>query len=251
MTRLIYGQPCPIWLNRTDGPLRATSVELGAGGVLNSRLPTQEGGWTDAAVEPPHGHAFVQACKGGHQGCPLATNQCILPYHLTLHEVQARHPDIDIACLADDTYHPPPTLRAHARSTVFTTITTPLSRSSSTTFQVRRQHGALSCTLPRPAAHPLASAHASAVGPAASLDPLRPRAPNGQRMARHRCLTARRGSQHPNTVCASPDPNPNPAPYQVEVPAPETPKRASAAAELPQTEVRTKRTCAGRKAAAK
>ena len=105
--------------------------------------------------------------------------------------------------------------------------------------------------LPRPAAHPLASAHASAVAPAASLDPLRPRAPNGQRMARHRCSTARRGSQHPNTVCASPDPNPNPAPYQVEVPAPETPKRASAAAELPQTEVRTKRTCAGRKAAAK
>jgi hypothetical protein len=36
----------------------------------------------------------------------------------------------------------------------------------------------------------------------------------------------------------------------VEVPNPETPKRASAAAELPQTEVRTKRTCAGRKAAA-
>ena len=50
--------------------------------------------------------------------------------------------------------------------------------------------------LPRPAAHPLASAHASAVAPAASLDPLRPRAPNGQRMARHRCSTARRGSQH-------------------------------------------------------
>jgi len=50
--------------------------------------------------------------------------------------------------------------------------------------------------LPRPAAHPLAAAHASAVAPAASLDPLRPRAPNGQRMARHRCSTARRGSQH-------------------------------------------------------
>jgi len=110
VTRLIYGQPCPIWLNRTDGPLRATSVELGAGGVLNSRLPTQEGGWTDAAVEPPHGHAFVQACKGGHQGCPLATNQCILPYTTTqnLHEVQARHPDIDIACLAEHCLGSPP-----------------------------------------------------------------------------------------------------------------------------------------------
>jgi len=43
-------------------------------------------------------------------------------------------------------------------------------------------------------------------------------------------------------------PKPNPT---VEVPATETPKRASAAAELPQAEVRTKRTCAGRKAAAK
>ena len=49
----------------------------------------------------------------------------------------------------------------------------------------------------------------------------------------------------------NPNPKPNPAPYQGEVPAPETPKRASAAAELPETEVRTKRTCAGRKAAAK
>ena len=85
-------------------------MELGAGGVLNSRLPTQEGGWTDAAVEPPHGHAFVQACKGGHQGCPLATNQCILPYTTTqnLHEVQARHPDIDIACLAEHCLGSPP-----------------------------------------------------------------------------------------------------------------------------------------------
>ena len=113
VTRLIYGQPCPIWLNRTDGPLRATSVELGAGGVLDSRLPAQDGGWTDAAVEPPHGHAFVQACKGGHQGCPLATNQCILPYHLTLHAVQARHPDTDITRASTA----PVTTRSTARGT--------------------------------------------------------------------------------------------------------------------------------------
>ena len=36
-------------------------MEFGAGGVLDSRLPTQEGGWTDAAVEPPHGHPLVVA----------------------------------------------------------------------------------------------------------------------------------------------------------------------------------------------
>ena len=40
--------------------------------------------------------------------------------------------------------------------------------------------------------------------------------------------------------------NPNPAPHQVEVPAVSTPKRASATAELPPTEVRSKRACAGR-----
>ena len=84
VTRLIYGQPCPIWLNRTDGPLRATSVELGAGGVLDSGLPAQEGGWTDAAVEPPHGHAFVRACKGGHQGYPLRSPGKTAPPGTTL-----------------------------------------------------------------------------------------------------------------------------------------------------------------------
>ena len=36
---------------------------------------------------------------------------------------------------------------------------------------------------PRPAAHPLAAAHASAVAPAALLDPLRPLALSGQRVA--------------------------------------------------------------------
>ena len=74
------------------------------------------------------------------------------------------------------------------------------------------------------------AAHASAVAPAALLDPLRPLALNGQRV---------RAAHGTHRLAA------------VEVPAPETPKRASAAAELPQTEVRTKRTCAGRKAAAK
>ena len=42
--------------------------------------------------------------------------------------------------------------------------------------------------LPQPAAHPLAAAHASAVAPAALLDPLRPLALNGQRVARRMAL---------------------------------------------------------------
>ena len=42
--------------------------------------------------------------------------------------------------------------------------------------------------LPRPAAHPLAAAHASAVAPAALLDPLRPLALSGQRVARRMAL---------------------------------------------------------------
>ena len=87
----------------------------------------------------------------------------------------------------------PPKLLAHARSIVFTTITTPLSRSASATFQVAATApstftGALSCPCPRPAAHPLSAAHVLAAAPAALLDPLRPRAPNGQRVARHTAL---------------------------------------------------------------
>ena len=150
--------------------------------------------------------------------CPCTNSQAMRPYS---------HPSTT-----------PPTPRAHARSFVVNTITTPLSRSASATFQVRRQHGALSCTpssarcpptgccarfgrcprclarssappraerpthgaahgaqrpaaaaitvcamSPRPAAHPLAAAHASAVAPAALLDPLRPLALSGQRVA--------------------------------------------------------------------
>jgi hypothetical protein len=99
----------------------------------------------------------------------------------------------------------PPTLRAHARSTVFTTVTTPLSRSASATFQVRRQHGALSCTpssarcppagrCPRLGRCPRCLARSSA--------PPRAERPMRESGAWH--SSARRGNQHPNTVCASP-----------------------------------------------
>ena len=101
--RLIYGAPAPIWLERTTGPLRAASAyfnadehdavdnEIGAGGYGSGPPPTS-------------GSAFLRACKGGHQGCPLATNLCILPYFLALCRTQARYPGVRIAGFADDTY---------------------------------------------------------------------------------------------------------------------------------------------------
>ena len=108
VTRLIYGRPCPIWLERTAGPLRAASVVV-ADTARDPHLHLPAGGWAAAGTPPPTDDDCVRACKGGHQGCPLATNQCILPYMLCLHRVQERHRDVDIACLADDTYmHGPP-----------------------------------------------------------------------------------------------------------------------------------------------
>ena len=103
VTRLIYGRPCPIWLERTAGPLRAASVVV-ADTARDPHLHLPAGGWAEAGAPPPTGDDCVCACKGGHQGCPLATNQCILPYMLCLHRVQERHRDVDIVCLADDTY---------------------------------------------------------------------------------------------------------------------------------------------------
>ena len=51
--------------------------------------------------------AAKQGClsvPAGHQGCPLATNLCILPYFLALSRTQARYPSARIASFADDTY---------------------------------------------------------------------------------------------------------------------------------------------------
>ena len=75
----------------------------------------------------------------------------------------------------------------------------PLFRCGDSTFNL---HRALGWPLSQPAAHPLASAHASAAAPAALLDPLRPRAPNGQRVARHTALSA--FLRQPTPVCVSP-----------------------------------------------
>ena len=106
VTRLIYGQPAPIWLERTSGPLRAASVYVDEE-TADSQLP----GLLDAghmlhgdASEVRTGPGFLRACKGGHQGCPLATNQCILPYFIALSHVQRLYPQARIAGFADDTY---------------------------------------------------------------------------------------------------------------------------------------------------
>ncbi len=105
VTRLIYGQPCPIWLERTSGPLRPASVTVDLDTVDPALSGLETGPWLppgDASTRTTDG--FLRACKGGHQGCPLATNQCIRPYHLSLHRTQRQHPAARIACQADDTY---------------------------------------------------------------------------------------------------------------------------------------------------
>ena len=104
VTRLIYGPPAPIWLERTTGPLRAASIyvdEETADAVGN--LPgAGRGAWQTGACAT--GADYLRACKGGHQGCPLATNLCCLPYFVALSQVQERYPDVRIASFADDTY---------------------------------------------------------------------------------------------------------------------------------------------------
>ena len=47
---------------------------------------------------------IIRSCRGGAQGCPLASFFCILPYHLSLHETVAAHPTLRVVAFADDTY---------------------------------------------------------------------------------------------------------------------------------------------------
>ena len=61
-----------------------------------------QGAWQTGACAT--GADYLRACKGGHQGCPLATNLCCLPYFVALSQVQERYPDVRIASFADDTY---------------------------------------------------------------------------------------------------------------------------------------------------
>ena len=120
-----------------------------------------------------------------HTPCPCTNSQAMRPYS---------HPSTT-----------PPTPRAHARSFVVNTITTPLSRSASATFQVRRQHGALSCTPSSARCPPTGCCARFGRCPrclARSSAPPRAERPTRESGAWH--SSARRGNQHPNTVCASP-----------------------------------------------
>ena len=101
-TRLIYGQPAPIWLERTTGPLRAASVYIDEETAEGLDHELGAGAWETGACAT--GADYLRACKGGHQGCPIATNLCCLPYFLALCQVQEKFPTVRIAGFADDTY---------------------------------------------------------------------------------------------------------------------------------------------------
>ena len=87
----------------TTGPLRAASVLYDEESCSDVGAQIGAGGF-GSGPPPEDGPAFLRACKGGHQGCPLATNLCILPYFLALSRTQALHPHARIASFADDTY---------------------------------------------------------------------------------------------------------------------------------------------------
>ena len=111
VTRLIYGTPAPIWLERSAGPLRAASVYVDQ--ETAEGMGPGYGAWEAGACGT--GADFLRACKGGHQGCPLATNLCCLPYFLALARVQDQHRGARLAGFADDTYiNGPPEMIYHA-----------------------------------------------------------------------------------------------------------------------------------------
>ena len=81
--RAFYGVPIVIRLVSTDGEFSAP--------VLRTNQVEQD--------LVPH-----RSCKGGCQGCPLATPMSILPYHEALHRFQKQRPTARIIADADDTY---------------------------------------------------------------------------------------------------------------------------------------------------
>ena len=46
----------------------------------------------------------IRSCTGGAQGCVLATNGCLLPYHQRLRRLNKKYKQLRITCQADDTY---------------------------------------------------------------------------------------------------------------------------------------------------
>ena len=58
-----------------------------------------------STILSPGSNCVLRSCDGGCQGCGGATLLCVLPYHLTLGELQRRRPTSDIAATADDSYY--------------------------------------------------------------------------------------------------------------------------------------------------
>ena len=115
--RVFYWRPSPIWLERCDGQLRRQSVTVDSDSI-DSSLNDTGAAWclcsSDACtVGDPFLYGY--ACMGGHQGCPLATNGCILPHHtMVLNDISKEYPDVIILGDADDTYYNAPSTSVHA-----------------------------------------------------------------------------------------------------------------------------------------
>jgi len=83
LARLFYGDDATrVWF---EGGL----VHASEGGM------EEDGPVTDANC--------LRVCRGGVQGCPLATLMAVGRYHECLSDIQRAHPDVDIECMADDT----------------------------------------------------------------------------------------------------------------------------------------------------
>ena len=92
VTRVAYGKPAPIWLERRNGQLRAAPLVADA---LDDSLLEQLSG--AAAWRAPctcrddacaTASSLLYACAAGHQGCALATNNALLPMMVKLHGLQ-------------------------------------------------------------------------------------------------------------------------------------------------------------------
>ena len=112
--RIFYWQPSPIWLERSGGQLRRQSVTVDTDSIdssLNDAGATCHCSSDAYTVDDP----FLYACVGGRQGCPLATNGCILPHHAdVLNKICQEYPDVLIVGDADDTYYNAPSSSVHA-----------------------------------------------------------------------------------------------------------------------------------------
>ena len=128
--RMLYGHPADIYLDRTDNGslVRLTMDEvcqraprLGVeDGTIDTTDPDESFARAFEQAElPPIFNAVVKAggtvlhtvvtlflvsTRGWHQGCALATNGAVLPYHVKLSELQLDYPSNRCIMFGDDTY---------------------------------------------------------------------------------------------------------------------------------------------------